>query len=116
MNVCVEKIVQYSDSGLTNCLNACPVSSFHTLLCVTCMYASKPMCCLSTVKATTPPHEIPYAFGDIQCRHAEGRFIFLNLCIRVNNYHKQIYLLLRRQTSSSGGVATMFGHEYCIVI
>ena len=26
-----DEVVQYSDSGLTDCLNACPVSSFHVL-------------------------------------------------------------------------------------
>ena len=39
--------VHYSDGRLTNCFNACPVSSFHALLRATCMYASKPMCCSS---------------------------------------------------------------------
>ena len=39
-----DEVIHYSDGRLTNYLNACLVSSFHALLCATCMYASKPMC------------------------------------------------------------------------
>ena len=42
-----DEIIHYLDGGLTSCLNACLLSFFHALLCVTCMYASKPMYCLS---------------------------------------------------------------------
>ena len=50
-----DEVVQYSDSRLTNCLNACPLSSFHALLCVACMFAGKPMRCLSAVKVMKCP-------------------------------------------------------------